>query len=211
MFCSFFPPKALFQEHSRFVIFSSLFFFFCLPFRHSMFFSSTPFEIIFSFGFFGSIFVAPFLSSFLLLSFQPVSCHPLLQSTFLAFTFGRFALLVFLFAWYCFQAWHFFFIFLVGFCLVFFWLLLSSFFHHWEFYFLFIFLLFFVKQMWRRLFWFQISDIGKRCFPCGSGGYLGKWLISDLDPGVLLVLALGSWVLKNQAWNNGTRLALNYG
>ena len=74
-------PKALFQNHSRFVIFSC--FFFCLPFQHC-FFSSTPFEILFLERFFGFIFVAPFLSSFLLRSFQPVSCHPLLQSTLLS-------------------------------------------------------------------------------------------------------------------------------
>ena len=35
-FARFFPLQALFQNHSRFVIFSC--FFFCLPFQHSMFF-----------------------------------------------------------------------------------------------------------------------------------------------------------------------------
>ena len=82
-----FPPQSpFFQKHSRFVI--SLVFFFSSVFPFNipyLFFPSTPFEIILSFCFFGSIFVAPFLSSFLLLSFQPVSCHPLLQSTLLSF------------------------------------------------------------------------------------------------------------------------------
>ena len=49
MFCSFFPfpppPPVLFSKHSRFFMFSCLFFFFCHPFQHSMFFfSSTPFR-----------------------------------------------------------------------------------------------------------------------------------------------------------------------
>ena len=48
MFCSFFLPKALFRNHSRFVIFSC--FFFCLPFRH-FFVHQPPFEILFLFCF----------------------------------------------------------------------------------------------------------------------------------------------------------------
>ena len=47
------PPKPFFQKHSWFFIFSCLFFFFCHHFQHSMFFSSTPFQILFSFCFFG--------------------------------------------------------------------------------------------------------------------------------------------------------------
>ena len=84
MFCLFSPPppRPLFKTTLGWSF--SLVFFFCHPFQHC-FFSSTPFEILFLFRFFGLIFVAPFLSSFLLRSFQPVSCHPLLQSTLLSF------------------------------------------------------------------------------------------------------------------------------
>ena len=68
------PPRSFFQNHSQFVIFSG----FSLL--------SSISTLFFLFRFFGLIiFVAPFLPSFLLRSFQPVSCHPLLQSTLLSF------------------------------------------------------------------------------------------------------------------------------
>ena len=46
--------------------------------------------------------------------------------------------------------------------------------------------------------WFQINDVGKRCFPCGSGGFLGKWWNTNWGPDVLLVSTWGSGVLKKQ-------------
>ena len=46
---------------------------------------SPIFELTLSFCFSGVFFLAPLHSSFLLRSFQPVSCHPLLQSTLLSF------------------------------------------------------------------------------------------------------------------------------
>ena len=150
-FAPSFPPKPFFQKPlsvCHFLVF------FCLPFQHSMFFvSSTPFDKILSFCFFGSIFVALFLFSFVLLGFQQVSWHPLLESTLLHFwSFGSSIFPVYMILT-CFQVWCFLF-FLVGFCLVFFWLLLSPFFSLLGF--CFILLLFFVKLLWRLLFWFQI-------------------------------------------------------
>ena len=174
---------------------------FSLVFSFSSVFLSTfhvffinPFWDIMLVLFLGFIFVAAFLSSVLPLSFQPVSCHRLLQSTLRSFV------VVSLFYSsslhdIVFKLGVSFFLFLVGFCLVFFWLLLSPFFIT-GVYSLFFFLLFLVKQLWRRLFWVQISDIGKRCFPCGSGGFLGKWLISNFGSGCSASLTLGSWVLK---------------
>ena len=47
------PPNPFFKNTLVFFIFSCLFFFFCHHFQHSMFFSSTPFQILFSFCFFG--------------------------------------------------------------------------------------------------------------------------------------------------------------
>ena len=119
-------PQSPFFKNTLGLPFSLVFFSSVFPFNIPCFFSSTPFEVIFSFCFFGSMFVAPFLSSFLLLSFQPVSCHLLLQSTLLSF------LVVSLFYSsslhdIVFRFGVSFFIFLVGFCLVFFRLLLSLF------------------------------------------------------------------------------------
>ena len=109
MFCSIFPPKAPFSKHSRFVIFSCLFFFFYLPFQHSMFLFLS--------------FISPFWDNILVLflwlylccpfpffvsaSFLPTSFLPSPSPIHLAFIFGRFTLLFFLFACYCFQVWCF--------------------------------------------------------------------------------------------------------
>ena len=93
-FARFFPQKTFFSFENTLGFCHFLSFFPSIfPFNIQCFSSSTPFETIFSFCFFGSIFVAPFRSSFLLLSFQPVSCHPLLQSTLLSFFFFRSSIL----------------------------------------------------------------------------------------------------------------------
>ena len=90
-------------------------------------FVNPTFELTLSFRFSGFVFRAPLLSSFLLRSFQPISCHPLLQST--LFSFLVVSLLYSssvhaIFSGLAFPSC----IFLVGFCLVCFWLLLSPFF-----------------------------------------------------------------------------------
>ena len=194
MFCSFFPPKFF----SKTLSVCHYLLFFSLPFQHSMFFlfSSIPFQIIFSLCFVGSIFVAPFLSSFLLLSFQPLSCHPLLQSTLLSF------LVVWLFYSSCLhdtvlQLGVSFFNFLVGFCLLssdccchFIFSLLGLFFR----------LSFFVKLLWPLLFWFRIMTPAILVVFFG-----GRLCNTNLSLDVLLVLTWGSGVLKNKALNNGMR------
>ena len=75
----FFSPKPFLQKYFLFVVVWLFFFFFCLPFQASIFVSSfiNPFWGTILVLFFCSIFVAPSLSSFLLLSFKPVSWHPL--------------------------------------------------------------------------------------------------------------------------------------
>ena len=205
MFCSFFPQSP-FSKTLSVCHFLLSFFFFCLPFQHSMFFSSTPFEIIFSFCFLGSYLCCPF-PFFVSASFLPTSFLPSPSPIHLVFIFGRFSLLFFLFAWYCFQAWRFLLSFSCWFLFGFLLTVVVTFFIIGNLVFVFPFCCF-VKQMWRRLFWFQINDIGKRCFPCSSGGFLGKWLISNLGPDVLLVLTLGSWVLKTRREITGRVLAL---
>ena len=86
--CFGFSPRLFFQNHSRFVVLAYFCFFFCLPFQHSKVFflrvMSPTLELTLSFCFSGVLFLAPLHSSFLLRSFQPVSSHPLLQSTLLS-------------------------------------------------------------------------------------------------------------------------------
>ena len=93
-----------------------------------VFFMRPTFELTLSFCFSGVLFLAPLHSSFLLRSFQPVSCHPLLQSTLLSFL---------VFSLFYSSSLHAIFasglalpscLFLAGFCLVCFWLLSSPFF-----------------------------------------------------------------------------------
>ena len=84
--CFGFSPRLFFQNHSRFVILVYFCFFFCLPLQHSkVLFMNPTFELTLSFCFSGVLFLAPLHFSFLLRSFQPVSCHPLLQCTLLSF------------------------------------------------------------------------------------------------------------------------------
>ena len=132
--CFGFSPRLFFQNHSRFVILAYFCFFFCLPLQHSkVSFMNPTFELTLPLCFSGVLFFAPLHSSFLLRSFQPVSSHPLLQSTLLSFLVVSLFYSSSLDAIFsgglalpsCF--------FLVGFCLVCFWLLLSPFFPHWDF------------------------------------------------------------------------------
>ena len=121
MFCSFFPPKPFFKNTLG-LSFSLVFFCSVFPFNIPCFSSSDNILVLFLWLYL----CCPF-RFFVSASFLPTSFLPSPFPIHLAFIFGRFALPFFLFAWYCFQAWHFPFS-LVGFCLVFFWLLLSPFF-----------------------------------------------------------------------------------
>ena len=180
-FAPFFP-QTLFSKTLS-VCHFLLFFFFCLPLQHPFLSSSIPFQIIVSLCFVGSIFVAPFLSSFLLLSFQPLSCHPLLQSTLLSF------LVVWLFCSSClndivFRLGVSFFVLLVVF-LSFFLFLLS-----------FCGVCCFGFRLWHRR---KVFSLRFWWFLLGGG-----LCNTNLGPDVLLALTWGGGVLKNKALNNGT-------
>ena len=124
-------PKALFwQKHSWFVIFSCLFFFFCIPFQHSMFLfsSSNPFWDNILVLFILLYLCCPF-PFFIGASFLPTSFLTSPSRIQLAFIFGCLALLFSIFEFCLFMLGvSFLLVFVVGFCLVFFWLLFSPFF-----------------------------------------------------------------------------------
>ena len=170
MFCSCFPPKPFFQKHSVcHFSFSSV-----IPFNIPCFLSSSiSFQIIFSLCFVGSIFVAPLLSSFLLLAFQPVSCHPLLQSTLVSFLvvslFYSSSLhdIVVRLGVSFFSCW-----FLIGFLLT---VVVTFLFITGNSILSFSFCCVLLSKCGVGCFGFRLRPQGKRCFPCGSGGLFGKW------------------------------------
>ena len=128
--------------------------FFLLSSISTLFFFINPFWDIILVSFLWFYLCCPF-PFFVSASFLPTSFLPSPSPIHLAFILGRFALLFFLFARYCFQAWRFLLSFSCWFLFGFLLIVVVTFFHHWELYSLFLFLLFLVVQMWRRLFWFQ--------------------------------------------------------
>ena len=84
--CFGFSPRLFFKTTLGLSFSLNFCFFFCLPFQHSkVFFMNPIFELTLSCCFSGVLFLATIHSSVLLRSFQPVSSHPLLQSTLLSF------------------------------------------------------------------------------------------------------------------------------
>ena len=156
MFCLFSPPspKALIQNHSRFVILSC---FFLLSSISTLFFHQ---PLLRYYSCFVSLAWSSLLPlSFLRFCFVPSNQFPAIPFSnppcfhFRSFRSSIFPLCTLLFSGLAFP----FFLFVLVFVWFFFLfsLLLSPLFHPWELYYLFLFLLFLVMQMWRRLFWFQ--------------------------------------------------------
>ena len=94
------------------------------------------------------------------------------------------------------------FVIIVGFCLVCSSLMFPLYFNFWCFLLCFSFRLLFVRFLLRLLFWFRLYDIGKRCFPCSSGVFVGL-VENQFGSGCSAGLSWSCGVRKNKELNNG--------